>query len=491
MQILETQSVAVKAEYIPHNITAYNNNPLIEAIRPAKSLEAFTQAILVNHDVDASVTQMNDFDRELMIELIPLTFVPSPKTFKIYRHIVKAIMVGYLHRRPFTIDYNIMQSEVGKGKDYEMPNAINLSTCISHIGISGWGKTKTIDKCFSLLPQVIEHNEYKGNLFRKEQVVYVKFEAPATKTKKGFILNFFFAIDQLLGSSHYELWKGSKANNSAFVIEAKKVAMKYNIGIVFIDEIQRCVYDSNDAKDENRSTLNFIDAFFNSIGIPMIVAGTYASWPLFQTTMSTSRRISSGISERCDGIETTVYDPVTKKHIANPFWNYYVQCYYKPHLLRNPFTFTDEITSALNFYSCGIPALFIRLIKLCYEEAIYSGLETISVDLIRDVYADQFYLLADALHALREGEVSTFEDLIKPHIKLLSPAKAGEDMSTADVVEKYCIDSDVPNPPGMSDEGVVIDMPSAKSTLIPADDFRNLSGLSRQEIAAKLGEVKS
>ncbi|WP_029772023.1 AAA family ATPase [Pseudoalteromonas sp. TB51] len=491
MQILETQSVAVKAEYIPHNITAYNNNPLIEAIRPAKSLEAFTQAILVNHDVDASVTQMNDFDRELMIELIPLTFVPSPKTFKIYRHIVKAIMVGYLHRRPFTIDYNIMQSEVGKGKDYEMPNAINLSTCISHIGISGGGKTKTIDKCLSLLPQVIEHNEYKGNLFRKEQVVYVKFEAPATKTKKGFILNFFFAIDQLLGSSHYELWKGSKANNSAFVIEAKKVAMKYNIGIVFIDEIQRCVYDSNDAKDENRSTLNFIDAFFNSIGIPMIVAGTYASWPLFQTTMSTSRRISSGISERCDGIETTVYDPVTKKHIANPFWNYYVQCYYKPHLLRNPFTFTDEITSALNFYSCGIPALFIRLIKLCYEEAIYSGLETISVDLIRDVYADQFYLLADALHALREGEVSTFEDLIKPHIKLLNPAKAGEDMSTADVVEKYCIDSDVPNPPGMNDEGVVIDMPAAKSTLIPADDFRNLSGLSRQEIAAKLGEVKS
>jgi hypothetical protein len=100
-------------------------------------------------------------------------------------------------------------------------------------------------------------------------------------------------------------------------------------------------------------------------------------------------------------------------------------------------------------------------------------------------------LLADALHALREGEVSTFEDLIKPHIKLLNPAKAGEDMSTADVVEKYCIDSDVPNPPGMNDEGVVIDMPAAKSTLIPADDFRNLSGLSRQEIAAKLGEVKS
>jgi len=28
MQILEAQPVAVKAEYIPHNIIAYNNNPL-------------------------------------------------------------------------------------------------------------------------------------------------------------------------------------------------------------------------------------------------------------------------------------------------------------------------------------------------------------------------------------------------------------------------------------------------------------------------------
>ena len=82
-----------KAIYQKHKIAAFNKNPLIEVIRPAMSIEKFTQKILIDLAVDDDVQNMDDFDRELMIELLDTTYVPAPEMYTLYKSIVKSIMV--------------------------------------------------------------------------------------------------------------------------------------------------------------------------------------------------------------------------------------------------------------------------------------------------------------------------------------------------------------------------------------------------------------
>jgi hypothetical protein len=459
-----------KAAYKKHNISAFNNNPYIEVLRPAMDIKTFVKKIKIELSINDDVKNLDDFDRELMIELLDTSFIPAPEMYTLYKSIVKSIMVGYLHRNPVNVDTDKIQHCIATDEGYQLPDKINLSSCIAYIGLSGGGKTVGIEKCFSLLDQVINHNGYKGEYLNVHQIVYLKFEAPSTKTKKGFVLNFFNAIDEAIGSQYYEIWKKDKSNIAVLIIEAKKIAFNHGVGIVFIDEIQRCV--GEDSKVE-KATLSFIDDFFNSIGIPMIVAGTYAVMPLYRTTMSTSRRLSSGRVFECEGIQQDFTDSVSGEVNENPFWHVFVDAFYKPQLLKNHFEFDNKIKDELFYFSQGIQKLLVRLIKLSYEEAVNSGLEAITPDLIRDVYFDQFKLLHPALDSLRKGEYGGYEDLIKD----VAPKAAGSKI--VDMVIEKCISSKSSKAPVIGDDGVYIDVPAAKQTFIPKGDLRNLSGLDR------------
>jgi hypothetical protein len=207
--------------------------------------------------------------------------------------------------------------------------------------------------------------------------------------------------------------------------------------------------------------------------------------PLYRTTMSTSRRLSSGRVFECEGIQLEFSDPVTKEVNENPFWHVFVDAFYKPQLLKNHFEFDSKIKDELFYYSQGIQKLLVRLIKLSYEEAVNSGLEAITPDLIRDVYFDQFKLLHPALDSLRKGEYGGYEDLIKD----ISPKAAGSKI--VDMVIEKCISSKSSKAPVIGDDGVYIDVPAAKQTFIPKGDLRNLSGLDRDGMIDGLyGEQK-
>lgn len=464
-----------KAIYQKHKINAFNENPLIEAIRPAMNIEEFTKRIRIDLTVGNDALNMDDFDRELMVELLDTIYVPAPEMFTLYKSIVKTIMVSYLHRNPIKPVTDVIQHNIATDNTYQLPDKINLSSCIGCVGLSGGGKTVAIEKSFSLLEQVIQHNGYEGHFLNKKQIVYLKFEAPATKTKKGFILNFLAAVDEALetppGKGYYDEWKGDKSNIAVLIQEAKNIAYCHSIGIVFIDEIQRCV---NEGDKVDRATLSFIDNFFNSIGIPMVVAGTYAVMPLFRTSMSTARRLSSGRVFEFDGVKQSIMHPDdSKADIPNPYFDVFVNSFYKPELLKNDFEFDRDIKEALFHYSQGIQKLLVRLIKFCYEEAINSGIEEITPQVVQDVYFDQFKLLHPALDALRKGKYGGYEDLIK------LDAWKDNKHHLVDIVIEKCTKSNSSALPVVEDDGMTIDVPAAKATYVPKDDLRNLSGMDK------------
>lgn len=473
----------IDAKYEPFPIKAFRGNPLIEAIRPAMDINKFMERLTYRPELDAD-EDLDGFGLELSVELIDLTYIVPPELYALYKTILKNLIAGYTHRNPLTRDMKYQQFQSATNRDYYFPQTKNLSKVVSVIGLSGAGKTLSVRQCLSLVPQVIRHTEYHGQRLVSDQIVYLEFQAPVTRTTRGFVLSFFMSVDQLLQTNYYNQWKGKSISVPILIQEAKKVALNHHIGMAFIDEIQRCA--SSDAKTDY-ATLEFIDDFFNSVGIPLVVAGTYKAMPLFKTTMSTTRRLSSSRMFKFDVIENDLSNLTHEEgEEATPsFWSIFVDSFYFPSLLEAPTSFNAEFKEHVHFLTLGLPALAARLFRLAYEDAIALGYETITIELLNSVYHEQFELLHPAIESLRSGQYGGYEDLLP---------KQGVFKPTREQQVEQIIQDDIRYHERLSnrqqDDGEFIELEDIEQAYIPNEDIRNLKGLSTEELAAKLKAPK-
>ncbi|MFZ3186160.1 MAG: AAA family ATPase [Pseudomonas sp.] len=472
------------ASYEHHALRSLNGNPLIEALRPAMSVKEFADALVFKPEFGEE-NVLDDFSRELAVELIDHTYTPAHQLYVQYTSILKNILIGYIHRNPISVEAKREQHRVASEEGYKLPAHKNLSKCISVIGLSGAGKTLANRRCLSLIPQVIRHSSYGGEHLCLDQVVYLEFQAPTTKTQKGFILNFFSAIDELLGTAYYEEWNKKSISVAVLIQAAKKVAFNHFIGIVFVDEIQRC---ANESSKMDYATLEFIDGFFNDVGIPMIVAGTYKVMPLYRTTMSTTRRLTSGRVYLMDGIDNDLYqedEGRIKQLNSISFWSIFVDSFYHPNLLTESFEFDIEFKEHLHYLTFGLPALVARIMRLAYEEAIKSGEEIITSDLLSDIYNDQFKLLHPAIEHLRNGQYGGYEDTLPSDALNIDKSQLIDGFigRNIDFVRKRTVRAE-------RGDGLVVEVEKQTQNFIPTTDLRNLSGLSRTDLFKRISDKK-
>ncbi|WP_343291660.1 AAA family ATPase [Vibrio harveyi] len=472
----------VDAVYVPFPVEALKGNPLIEALRPPLPIDQFVERLTYRPALSEG-DMLDDFSRELCVELIDFNYTVTPELFTLYRTILKNIIMGYLHRNPMTRETKHQQYLVATEQDYDFQRSQtkNLSKVVSVLGLSGAGKTLAIRNCLSLVPQTIRHNKYQGERFVAVQIVYLEFQAPVTRTTRGFILSFFIAVDELIKTNYYNQWKGKSTPIPNLIQEAKKVAFNHYIGLVFVDEVQRCA--SSNAKADY-TTLEFIDDFFNSVGIPMVVAGTYKAMPLFRTTMSTTRRLSSSRKFTFDVFENDLVN-LSSVDEGPSLWSIFIDSFYFPNLLHEEFEFDTALKEHIHYLTLGLPALTARLMRLTYEEAILSSEEKITVELLDAVYLDQFELLHPAIESLRKGQYGGYEDLLPPSAFKPSDEQRIEKIISDDIAyhERLTAKS-------AKDNGEYVEFADYDHSYIPAEDLRNLKGLSKEQLAQKLGAKK-
>jgi uncharacterized membrane protein len=463
------------ADYKQFSVGQFNGNPMIEALRPAIHIKEFTTKLTCKPNFETE-GEVDDFSRELLVELLDYTYTVSPDLYVLYKTILKNILIGYLHRNPLSRDMKYEQYRVSVEKEYHFPMTKNLSKCISILGTSGAGKTLSVRQCFSLLPQVISHSCYQKTHLVVDQIVYIEFQAPVTKTVKGFILSFFLAVDMVIGTTYYSEWNKKSISLPVLTLEAKKVALNHYIGIAFVDEIQRCA--SANAKAD-MTTLEFIDDFFNSVGIPLIVAGTYKAMPLFKTTLSTPRRLSSARKFNIDAIENDLSN--LKKGLQS-FWFIFVNSFFHPKLLPSDLEFSEDFIEHVHYLTVGLPALATRLMRLAYEDAVEVGYDALTIELLNEVYRDQFDLLHPAIEALREKEYVGYENLLP-----ISIFKPTYEQLVEQIIAKDIAFHEKQTALKNADEGETVELDKIVQEYIPVDDLRNLSGLTTAELAVKLG----
>jgi hypothetical protein len=401
----------VNAEYREQVVPEYQGNPFIEALPNRFPRENLYDLLYSVPKFRGNVHNMDDEDRiELVQQIKPSFWLPLSSHFNKYRNLYTMLKIGYQSRNPMTPIY---QRHLAVGYDKILSHGINEdgTNLVGHtqtaqqcaeIGLSGMGKSKSYDKLLSLIPQVIHHTEYQGKQLTCKQVVWLKIECPSNKSVGALCRNFYTAVDDLLGTTYYEDLAEKDGRIEVLAKRMAKVAGLINLGVLVIDEIQR-VNRAHSGGDEKM--IDFITELTNSIGIPIIIIGTFKAIYLFKTCLANCRR----------GVPDGYVENITDRMKDDWEWDQFIDSLWDLQYTTTFTKITPEIKAALYYHTIGIPDFAVKLFMHVQSHAIlYSEDEKISVEMIEEVANKTLRLVQPIFERIRNGEdvdPKEFDDL--------------------------------------------------------------------------------
>jgi hypothetical protein len=392
------------AEYTTTPIPRYQGNPLIEALPSILSHSQISNALAYYPPYDKDQRALPAEHRIYMIHTVLDLFVPLPEHIDLAERISCLIREGYTSRNPIVAEYwQTFRSRVNAG-GHEQGVRLRVrssATGMTILGVSGGGKTTATEACVNLFPQLIQHSQYRGRPFTWTQLVWLKLQCPFDGSTKGLCMNFFQAVDNLVGTRHEQNYARSRPSTDELIPGMQRVASLHSLGLLIIDEIQHL--------DQSRSggserMLNFFTQLVNTIGVPVIFIGT----PKAKAVLSREFRQS----RRGTGEGDFVWDRLKREEK----WRYFVESLWPYQYLRTATLLSAELLEVLYDECQGIVDIAIKLFMLSQVRAIHSGKEALTSAIIRSVARDSFRTIQPALHALRSGDheaLQLFED-IKP-----------------------------------------------------------------------------
>lgn len=409
----------VQAKYREPEIDDYKGNPLIEALPPILTTDQALKALRYYPDYDETKRLEKSHIRRHIVQNKLRFFEPMEIHFDLERRFSCLIRVGYSERNPMTPGFwNEVSDRVDSISQYgnlSMPRRDYWpvsATGFNIIGMSGVGKSYSIERILSLYPQVIHHSYYRDRAFTHSQITWLKIDCPFDGNIRGLCTTFFDAVDNLLQTNYCKNYGKHRVNQSELLPNMSVVAANQFLGVLVIDEIQRLNLARSGGAD---LMLNFFVQLVNTIGVPVVLIGTHKALPLFRGEFSQMRRGT--------GQGDLIWNPMPE----NEQWKLFVESLWRYQYTRKKTKLTQdpELSKALYEETLGITDLAVKLYMFSQERAIDSGKEEITPIIIRSAAKDKFNLLKPVLDALRMGDKHTlqrFEDVYKAMLEASQPA---------------------------------------------------------------------
>lgn len=472
------------AIYRAPEIPEYFYNPMIEALPPIWTEEEAVEELSyfpIYHD---NMLNAPKHVRHHLIQNSFRFFSPLDTHIDLERRFSCLIRVGYRNRNPVQTEFwkeiderintlkNISRNQYQRKRKYHSTSASGFFI----VGISGIGKSQTIEQILRLYPQILDHKKYKGKNFTYSQLVWLKLDCPFDGSLRGLCYNFFQTIDNLLETTYFENYAENARNVDEMIPNMARVAANHCIGVIVIDEIQRL----SKAKSGGAETmLNFFVQIVNTIGIPVVLVGTYKALPILSGSVSQMRRGTGQGDLVWDRMQ---YDDQWQL-LMESLWDYqYLEK--KCDLNKN-----TRLSEVIYEETQGITDLAIKLFMFAQERAITSGKEELTVSIIKSAAKDKFNLLQPAIKAFKDGDkmaLAEFEDAYPEFIKVLllgkkpTPQLEGQIVNEPEVKILLHANSDIE-----------IEMEAASfdtETQLAIDDFYNLNNSRTNNHGAKRKE---
>ena len=188
-----------------------------------------------------------------------------------------------------------------------------------------------------------------------------------------------------------------------------RVASLHCLGVLVLDELQNL---SEAKSGGHRKMLNFFVGLINTIGLPVVLVGTYKAWSVLSGEFRQMRRGT--------GQGDLVWNPMKE----NETWQFFLESLWRYQYVLKPCPLTPELSHALYYETQGITDFAIKVYMLAQIRAITTGREQVTEAIIRSVAKDCLCLATPVLSALKTGdkvELQKYEDVhvidIEPYIQ--------------------------------------------------------------------------
>lgn len=399
---MERPNHFVTASYNPTGVKRYDGNPFIEALPPMLSVSQVAKSIKGHVDFRRSDQLAEPRVRmHLVGSLLDEYFQPLSQHVLLQEKIDMMLRMGYVGRnindgslnRKLQEGYELIKSGGAHTASFSVEKTTARS--MSLVGISGSGKTSSLERVLETYPQVIFHEQQ--NFF---QLTHLRIECPSNGDLESLCLNFFSAVDGVLGTDYERRFAKQRLSLPKMLALMRQTANHRAIGILVIDEIQRLSQVRVGGKEQ---MLEFFVELVNTVGIPIVLVGTPKARPIFELELQSGRR-SAGLG--------SIYWETIPQHtfknndeVPSTNWINFTNNLWKYQWLKHGSDpLTDEIRNCWYDLSQGVLDIVVKLFVLAQLRAIANRKERITVGILNSVYKQELKPVHPMLDALRSGD---------------------------------------------------------------------------------------
>ncbi|PRD67502.1 transposase [Malikia spinosa] len=396
----------ITAHYLEQRLPQFKGNPLVEALPPPMTDESLLEALTLMPDYDPGQRQWSASERMMMIGTLQNFMVPMLKHTELCRALDSMLRTGYVGRAPKTpghaaIFQSIYQKQMAGQTFAQTANSRTPQISTALIGLSGMGKTTTVQRWCAHLPKVIFHPEY--NLY---QIPVLHVEMPSDGSSiKGLAHGILQKIDELIpGANYYDMYaQRGRTGADTLMRGVARVMNLHLVGLLICDEVQNLA----NSKKGSQTVMTELVSAANDLKVPILFIGTNKAAKVLGTDFRQSRR-SSG-----QGIAP--WDRLLPGTASAPSeWDVFLEILWQFQWVRNPVALDPLLSRYMFDCSQGVIDLAIKLFAAAQARAILDGTETLTAELILDVYGEEFQLLHPMVAALRDDNLellNQFDDI--------------------------------------------------------------------------------
>lgn len=401
------------ARYIKQKEPTYQDNQLIEALPPIMNMDKVFK-LMENIPIYSEQEREKDpLYRIHATSRLDNYIFPFFKHFEIEQNISIAIRTGYVNKKIFSPEHIMelrnlskdMKSLQSKNNNY-YDNQVNIASAqpangFSIFGISGGGKSTAVDKILSSYPQYIIHKTDGENAILFHQLVWLKLDCSHDGSLKGLCQKFFDNVDMVLGTDYLKKYGFTRNSIESMIVAISHIALKHGLGLLIIDEIQHLRTLKNNA---NEKALNFFITMMNSIKLPTVFIGTYKAIEILSDDFRHTRRVTgTGLVEM--------------NFLEKDEFELFIKDIWKFQWVKNKCELTDALIQTMYDCTMGIPDVIKKLYKVAQIQAIRSGDETITEDLIKKMLNEKFQFVKAVIDKVKAGKANEiYDDLRSPNL---------------------------------------------------------------------------
>lgn len=388
----------MEAKYTHQVISGYKDNPFIEALPQIFEEEYVASNIARYPDHNEEQRKLVRQTRLHLVQEISDYVEPLPSYLLVEQRLSRLIRHGYKARNPFAPE-SVRQYHTGfkeileAGVDESGSNLAGVRSTAAGfaiLGVSGQGKTTAIESSLLLYPQVIHHSFYNDEPFIRKQLVWLKLNCPFDGSLKGLCLNFLQAVDAHIGTNYFKKFVSSRPSVDVLIPIMAHIATLHGIGVLVIDEIQNLSFMKSGGAEK---MLNYFTQLINTIGVPIVLIGTFKAMKLLSGSFSQARR-STGQGD-------LIMDRLTE----GDEWDYFIENLWRYQWTVKNTALTKSLKKKMYHLSQGIVDIAVKLYMLAQWEAmeIGDGQERITVSLLQSVADRHMQLVQPLLKVLKRN----------------------------------------------------------------------------------------